>query len=90
MLNFFVVISVTDGDVGYVEEVTHWQNKYHRGIVSVFWKANNTTQSYRLGAEGCVDVFCSRLTETASGGTCYVDNLPVVGRIFFILRSIYS
>ncbi|VDI44718.1 Hypothetical predicted protein [Mytilus galloprovincialis] len=67
-----------DGDVGYVEEVTHWQNKYHRGIVSVFWKANNTTQSYRLGAEGCVDVFCSRLTETASGGTCYVDNLPVV------------
>lgn len=70
---------MTGGDVGYVEEITSWQNTYHRGSVGVFWKASNKTQFYRLGAEGCVDVFCSRLTETASGGTCYVDNLPVVG-----------
>ncbi|XP_063412596.1 uncharacterized protein LOC134695302 [Mytilus trossulus] len=69
---------IDGGDVGYVEEITSWQNKYHRGSVGVFWKASNRIQFYRLGAEGCVDVFCSRLTEPASGGTCYVDKLPVV------------
>lgn len=72
---------MTGGDVGYVQEITSWQNKFHRGIVSVFWKASNRIQFYRLGAEGCVDVYCSRLTETATGGTCYVDNLPVIGNI---------
>lgn len=67
--------------MGYVEEITCWENKYHRGIVSVFWKASNDEQKYRLGAEGCVDIICSRLTETASGGTVYLNHLPVVGNI---------
>lgn len=68
-----------------MEEITHWKNKYNRGIIKVFWKDTDIDKFHRLGAEGCVDIICSRLTETATGGTYYADHLPVIGRILFYL-----
>lgn len=55
--------------------------------MSIYWKYNNKLQYYRLGAEGCVDVIASRLTESTNGGTVYVNHLPVVGNI--IILSVY-
>lgn len=68
-----------------MEQITNWKNKYHRGIIKVFWKDAELETLHRLGAEGCVDIICSRLTETAAGGTYYAEHLPVIGRIFFYL-----
>lgn len=72
-----------DNDVGYVEQITNWKNKYQRGIVKVFWKNTEIENIHRLGAEGYVDVVCSRLTENATWGKYYPDHLPVIGRILF-------
>ncbi|VDI31556.1 E3 ubiquitin-protein ligase mind-bomb [Mytilus galloprovincialis] len=65
-------------DVGYVEQITNWKNKYQRGIVRVFWKNTEIENIHRLGAEGCVDIVCSRLTENATWGNYYPDHLPVI------------
>lgn len=62
-----------------MEEITNWENNYHRGIIKVCWKDTEIETLHRLGAEGCVDIICSRLTETATSGTYYADHLPVIG-----------
>jgi len=46
--------------------------------VRVQWDIGKELNEYRFGAEGCVDVVASKVT---NGGKVYVDHLPFIGKV---------
>ena len=79
---FHLYNKIPGHDVGYVKSVDTdtWDSPYVRGAVSVLWKATEEIGRYRVGAEGCVDVMYSRMTESATGGHYYENHLPFIGK----------
>ena len=64
------------GNVGVVTDVRGWEHESYRSVVSVKWK-EATTNVYRLGHKGKVDVTCIVFS---SGGSYYKDHLPNLGQ----------
>ncbi|CAL1548126.1 unnamed protein product, partial [Lymnaea stagnalis] len=66
------------GSEGNVLSIGDWDaNKSKRSLASVQW-SNRTTQSYRLGHAGKVDL---KLTKAAFGQAYYKLHLPILGRV---------
>lgn len=63
----------SEGEVEGFENVTQSSS---RNLLRVHW-SNGSTNSYRLGFEGHVDLVC---TEEAVGVFYYRDHLPVAGK----------
>lgn len=66
------------GQSGTVIEIRGWDNESSRSVATVAWTLG-TTNVYRLGYKGCVDL-CS--IEDATCGTYYKEHLPVLGHTF--------
>lgn len=69
------------GQVGKILEVKSWDDYDKRGAVKVKWKSGSCTNTYRVGAHGCVDVIYTQKTKATSGGKYYPDHLPVVAHV---------
>ncbi|KAK3104827.1 hypothetical protein FSP39_011109 [Pinctada imbricata] len=67
-----------DEQSGVVKSVKTWKDQGVNGAVEVQWKQNKHVGTYRIGAEGCVDVIYTRKASTASGGFYYAEHLPLV------------
>ncbi|XP_062617080.1 E3 ubiquitin-protein ligase MIB2-like [Saccostrea cucullata] len=67
-----------EGEVGRIQQVVTWDDKYHRGGVKVLWRHDTLLSDYRVGGEGCVDVIYTRSKEAGSGGKYYPEHIPVV------------
>ncbi|WAR13828.1 MIB2-like protein [Mya arenaria] len=63
---------------GEVTSVVPWQKKLPRSAVTVRWRQTKKEGTYRLGAEGCVDVVYEECT---SGGKYYHEHLPLVDTV---------
>ncbi|XP_078314361.1 uncharacterized protein LOC111128440 isoform X2 [Crassostrea virginica] len=69
------------GQVGKILEMKSWDDYDKRGAVKVKWKSGSCTNTYRVGAHGCVDVIYTQKTKATSGGKYYPDHLPVVAHV---------
>uniref|UniRef100_A0A670YWR6 E3 ubiquitin-protein ligase MIB2 n=1 Tax=Pseudonaja textilis TaxID=8673 RepID=A0A670YWR6_PSETE len=65
-----------DGKIGRVVDIRGWDVETGRSVASVTW-ADGTTNVYRVGHKGKVDLKC--ITE-ASGGFYYKEHLPKLGK----------
>ncbi|KAG8434369.1 hypothetical protein GDO86_012666 [Hymenochirus boettgeri] len=65
-----------EGKLGRVVDIRGWDVETGRSVASVTW-ADGTTNVYRVGHKGKVDLKC--ITE-APGGHYYKDHLPKLGR----------
>ena len=66
-----------DGKVGKVIDIRGWDNESRRSVANVMW-SSGSTNVYRLGHKGKVDLKC---TVDAEGGRYYRDHLPVLGEV---------
>lgn len=64
-----------EGETGWVVEIQDWLKESCRSVANVAW-ATNTTNVYRVGHKGQVDLIA---LEHASGGLYYEDHLPLLG-----------
>ncbi|KAJ7421484.1 E3 ubiquitin-protein ligase MIB2 [Willisornis vidua] len=65
-----------EGKVGRVVDIRGWDVETGRSVASVTW-ADGTTNVYRVGHKGKVDLKC---TVEASGGFYYKEHLPKLGK----------
>ena len=75
-----------DGKVGRVVDIRGWDNESGRSVANVIW-SSGSTNVYRLGHKGKVDLKC---VQANSGGSYYVTHLPILGRAafwFFVLEQ---
>lgn len=63
------------GKIGTVLDIRGWDNESGRSVANVSW-TTGSTNVYRLGHKGKVDLKCS---QEASGGFYYREHLPVLG-----------
>lgn len=56
-------------------DIRGWDNESARSVVNVTW-TSGSTNVYRLGHKGKVDIKC---VQEASGGSYYREHLPVLG-----------
>ncbi|XP_046592111.1 E3 ubiquitin-protein ligase MIB2 isoform X2 [Neodiprion lecontei] len=66
---------------GRVMDIRGWDNESSRSVATVTW-STGTTNVYRLGYKGCVDL-C--YVEEATCGTYYKQHLPVLGHIVMMM-----
>lgn len=71
-LSNFVYIS---GKTGRVMDIRGWDNESSRSVATVTW-STGSTNVYRLGYKGCVDL-C--YVEEANAGSYYKEHLPLLG-----------
>ncbi|CAL8095409.1 unnamed protein product [Orchesella dallaii] len=64
-----------DGKVGRVVDIRGWDHESGRSVANVIW-SSGSTNVYRLGHKGKVDLKC---VQASSAGSYYVDHLPVLG-----------
>lgn len=64
-----------EGKTGRVVDIRGWDVETGRSVASVTW-ADGTTNVYRVGHKGKVDLKC---TVEASGGFYYKEHLPKLG-----------
>ncbi|KAK0078776.1 hypothetical protein PV325_002110, partial [Microctonus aethiopoides] len=64
------------GKTGRVIDIRGWDNESSRSVATVTW-GSGSTNVYRLGYKGCVDLCC---VEESTYGTYYKEHLPVVGQ----------
>ncbi|XP_057330330.1 E3 ubiquitin-protein ligase MIB2-like isoform X1 [Microplitis mediator] len=64
------------GKTGRVIDIRGWDNESSRSVATVTW-ASGSTNVYRLGYKGCVDL-C--YVEYGTCGTYYKEHLPVLGQ----------
>ena len=60
---------------GTVTKISGKEEGSWRSILDVTW-ANGTSNKYRLGVDGKIDLFCAK---EATGGHFYRDHLPTLG-----------
>ncbi|OAD58844.1 E3 ubiquitin-protein ligase MIB2 [Eufriesea mexicana] len=64
------------GKTGRVIDIRGWDNESSRSVATVSW-SKGSTNVYRLGYKGCVDL-C--YVEEATTGTYYKEHLPLLGQ----------
>ena len=64
------------GKTGRVMDIRGWDNESSRSVATVTW-SKGSTNVYRLGYKGCVDL-C--YVEEATTGTYYKEHLPLLGQ----------
>ncbi|KAJ8668122.1 hypothetical protein QAD02_009785 [Eretmocerus hayati] len=67
------------GQTGTVIDIRGWDNESSRSVALVSWNESGSTNVYRLGYKGCVDL-CYVLE--AVGGTYYKEHLPLLGQVY--------
>ncbi|KAL7645433.1 UNVERIFIED_CONTAM: hypothetical protein RMT77_003819 [Armadillidium vulgare] len=65
-----------EGKWGRVTEIRGWDNESGRSVASVTW-LSNTTNVYRVGHKGKVDV---KYIQPATNGNIYLQHLPILGK----------
>ncbi|EFX67755.1 hypothetical protein DAPPUDRAFT_261080 [Daphnia pulex] len=65
-----------EGKIGRVVDVRGWDNESGRSVANVAWASSGSTNVYRLGHKGKVDL---KLVHAAVGGFYYREALPVLG-----------
>ena len=60
-----------------MEDVRGWDNESGRSVANVFWVSSGSTNVYRLGHKGKVDI---KYMEDSAGIFYYKDHLPVLGQ----------
>lgn len=63
-----------EGKVGKVIDIRGWDNESRRSVANVMW-SSGSTNVYRLGHKGKVDLKCM---QSAEGGKYYRDHLPIL------------
>lgn len=71
------------GSVGRVVDIRGWDDDSGRSVATVTWPTGSTNV-YRLGYKGCVDLSC---VEEAIAGTYYKEHLPHLGQHVQIRRN---
>lgn len=68
-----------DGGVGHtgrVVDIRGWDNETSRSVAKITWASTGSTNVYRLGHKGKVDL---KYIQDAIGGFYFRDHLPVLG-----------
>jgi E3 ubiquitin-protein ligase mind-bomb len=63
------------GKVGRVVDIRGWDHESGRSVANVIW-SSGSTNVYRLGHKGKVDLKC---VQASSAGSYYVNHLPILG-----------
>ncbi|XP_066603887.1 E3 ubiquitin-protein ligase MIB2 isoform X2 [Prorops nasuta] len=71
------------GQTGRVMDIRGWDNDSGRSVATVTW-GTGSTNVYRLGYKGCVDLL---YVEDTSNGTYYKDHLPLLGRPYPLISD---
>ena len=71
------------GNIGKVIDIRGWDNESGRSVATVTWPSGSTNV-YRLGYKGCVDLCFS---EAALCGTYYKEHLPILGQLELTISS---
>ena len=62
--------------MGRVVDIRGWDNESGRSVANVIW-GSGSTNVYRLGHKGKVDLKC---VQASSAGSYYVNHLAIVGK----------
>lgn len=66
------------GKTGTVHDVRGWDNESSRSVATVTW-SSGSTNVYRLGYKGCVDLCC--VQAVSAGWSYYKEHLPILGQM---------
>ena len=68
------------GKTGKVVELRGWDRESGSSVACVEWSSNGTTNVYRVGHKGKVDL---KSIQEGAGGMYYRDHLAILGFFFF-------